>query len=120
MAEPSCPICYAPLEVRDVAPCYDCGWVPAELKHLAQGIHTYDEVQVFGETIVLCNFCQVDFWNYKPFYFNRDRDVQPGKDMLYRHTVPNPQPAKDKYCPECGHRLAFLRFLASVRAAGKS
>ena len=117
MAESNCPICYGILEVRDVTPCYDCGWHPVELEHLAQGIHTYDEVEVFGESIVLCNFCQVDFWSYKPSYFNRGREVQPGKDMLYRRTVPGPQVMKDKYCSECGQRLAFLKFLARVRSA---
>jgi hypothetical protein len=57
MAESHCPICASELEIRDVAPCFDCGWDPGELEHLADGKHTYAEVLAFGIPIVVCNFC---------------------------------------------------------------
>ncbi|MBK7976177.1 MAG: hypothetical protein IPK07_23855 [Deltaproteobacteria bacterium] len=37
MQETHGPLCFAALEVRDVAPCADCGHDPAELAHLARG-----------------------------------------------------------------------------------
>lgn len=117
MAASKCPICYAPLELRDVAPCFDCGADPAELLHLSRGLHTYDEVQTFGETIVLCNCCQEDFWSYKPAYFGLPRHVQPGRSIAFQRKIINPRVSKDHYCSECGHRLAFLQFVARVRSA---
>jgi hypothetical protein len=68
MSESNCPICYAPLEVRDVAPCWDCGADPAELGHLAAGPHKYAEFLIFDAAITLCDFCQVDFASYAPDY----------------------------------------------------
>ena len=36
-----CPICYDELEVRDCAPCHDCGWMETEIEDFKNGIHTY-------------------------------------------------------------------------------
>jgi hypothetical protein len=47
LSESHCPTCYAALETRDVAPCFDCGSDAAELDHLEQGQHTYTEVLAF-------------------------------------------------------------------------
>lgn len=117
MAETHCPICYGQLETRDVAPCYDCGHDPKELDHLAAGLHTYAVMRVFDMDIVLCNFCQVDFSSYSAGYFEKARRVGLGRGMVLVRDFPEPHPTKDKYCPTCGRRLAFLRFLAKVRAA---
>jgi hypothetical protein len=35
--------------------------------------------------------------------------------MTFVRDVLDPQPTKDKYCPSCERRLAFLWFLAQVR-----
>jgi hypothetical protein len=117
MAETHCPLCYGPLEVRDVAPCYDCGHDSKELDHLAEGRHTYAEMRVFGINIILCSFCQVDFSSYAASYFGRSQRVGLGRGMVFVRDVTATSPAKDKFCPTCGHRLAFLRFLAEARAA---
>lgn len=117
MHVPKCPLCYAPLEIREVAPCFDCGADPAELQHLNRGLHTYDEVRAFGETIVLCDLCQADFANYKPMYFNLPSDVKPGREVAFRRNITNPRVSKDEYCPECARRLAFLEFVSRVRSA---
>jgi hypothetical protein len=115
MAESHCPICFNALETRDVAPCYDCGHIPAELEHLAERRHSYAEFSVFGINIVLCDFCQVDFSSYDPAYFGRAHRTRLGREMVFACDVLNPSPAKDKYCANCGRRLAFLRFLAQAR-----
>lgn len=116
MAESHCPICYGPLDTREVAPCYDCGADPTELAHLAQRRHSYAEMRIFGVNIVLCNFCRVDFSSYDPTYFGLAPGTRSERDMVFVGDVLNPQPTKDKYCPNCGRRLAFLRFVAEVRA----
>lgn len=119
MSESHCPICHSELEVRDVAPCFDCGWDPTELDHLAEGKHTYTEVLAFGVPIVLCNFCLVDFSSYDPAFFNRPLRTKLGLGELVEvRAITNPSQGKDKFCPACRQRLAFLRFLTKVRASG--
>ncbi len=119
MSDSQCPICFEKLEVRDVAPCFDCGWDPTELEDLAAGEHTYIEVLAFGIPIVLCNFCLADFSSYKPAFFNRRPGAKIGlEEFVEVREISNPSPSKDKFCPTCCSRLAFLRFLAKVRATG--
>jgi hypothetical protein len=117
MSESHCPICYTPLETREVAPCYDCGHDPAELVHLAERRHTYDEIETLGARAVLCDFCQSDFSSYDPTYFGLPRGARLGRPyMQLVRTLRDPRPATDKFCPQCRHRLAFLRFVAQARA----
>lgn len=119
MSESHCPICYEALEVRDVAPCFDCGWDPLELDHLEERKHTYTEVLAFRVPIVLCDFCLVDFSSYDPAFFNRPPRTKLGLgEFVEVRALANPSRANDKFCPACRRRLAFLRFLAKVRAAG--
>ena len=115
MAESYCPICHSSLETREVAPCYDCGHDPTELQHLAEGRHTYAEMRAFGIAIVLCDFCRADFSSYDPTYFGRQKGTRLAREVIFVRDEQNLQPSKDKYCPTCGRRLAFLRFLEKVR-----
>jgi hypothetical protein len=115
MSESNCPICYGPLEVREVAPCWSCGADPVELVHLAERRHEYAEVRVLGVNIVLCSVCRLDFWSYDSTHFARGPEFRLGKDMVFVRDVLSPKPGKDKYCAHCRGRLAFLRFLAAVR-----
>ena len=119
MAETHCPVCFTELEEREVAPCYDCGDDPAELEDLRAGRHTYDEVEHLGSRAVLCDFCQADFTSYDPTYFGRKRGerVGLGHGMELVRRLENPMPVRDKVCPQCKHRLAFLRFVMEARAA---
>ena len=119
MSESHCPICHGGLEVRDVAPCFECGWDPVELDHLEERKHTYTEVLAFRVPIVLCDFCLVDFSSYDPAFFNRLRRTNLGLGEFFEvRALVNPSRGKDKFCPVCHRRLAFLRFIATVRAAG--
>ena len=111
-----CPLCYTPLEVRDVAPCCDCGAFPDELDHCRAGKHTYAEYEVFpGVRAVFCNFCDVDFGSYDQTFFGlpRGKRVDYGCMQFVRKVAP--VIGKDKYCPECRRRLAFLRFVVEAR-----
>ena len=110
-----CPVCDGPLENREVAPCFDCGDDPHELDELRRGEHTYRWYRIYGQRIVLCDFCDADFASYDPKYFGK----QPGHGWWAEfeplERVEDPQPTKDGYCPSCHRRLAFLRFLRSAR-----
>ncbi len=112
-----CPICFGPLEAIPVAPCWDCGHDSEELEHLAQGRHTYAEFTAFGALpIVLCDFCDADFGSYYAAYFGMAGERLVGNDVLgfSRSIDPQSVPHSDKYCPACGHRLAFLNFRAAA------
>jgi len=98
MPDSHCPICYGPLEVRDVAPCWNCGHDPAELDHLKAGRHKFAELRLQDAYIVLCDFCQLDFWSFDPAYFGRNPEFRPGKNLILVRDVVNPAVAKDKYC----------------------
>ena len=117
MRESHCPVCATALEVRDVAPCFECGADAGELEELAAGEHTYAELLALGEPLVLCDFCQADFTSYDPAYFNRPRGTKLGLgEFQFVRELRDPAPGKDKFCPRCNHRLAFLRFLVGVRS----
>ena len=116
MSESHCPLCYTLLETREVAPCYDCGHDPDELRQLAAGEHDYAEVEVLGARTVLCDFCQADFSSYDPTYFGRPLGTPVGREMQLVRVIRDPQPGVDKFCPTCQRRLAFLRFVAQARA----
>ena len=110
-----CPICFTPLDTVDVAPCHDCGHLPEELDHFSKGLHTYADVEVFdGLSLVLCNFCQVDFRSYDLAYFGENArlstDYLKGLVRLEGLSI-----SKDKFCSSCNHRLAFLEFVAKAR-----
>ncbi|MGV3661956.1 MAG: hypothetical protein ACO1TE_17360 [Prosthecobacter sp.] len=112
-----CPLCFATLETCEVAPCMDCGNDPQELQHCAEGKHTYAEYLIFGPlSLVLCDFCHVDFASYDPTYFGLPQKarVDPWDMSLVREVIPC-TPTFDKVCPECRRRLSFLEFVAAAR-----
>jgi hypothetical protein len=116
MPETHCPICYTALETREVAPCDACGHIARELTELAEGLHTYDEVETLGARIVLCDFCQSDFSSFDPTYFGRPTGTPLGRPHIrFMRTIRDPRPSVDKFCPQCEQRLAFLRFVVQTR-----
>jgi hypothetical protein len=113
-----CPICFGELEVRDCAPCDDCGWnVPTEIEHLNQKIHTYTTYEIYqGLRLTLCNFCAVDFASYKSEYLGFKDEKRIGFfDFNFVKKIENPEISKDKFCQECSARLKFLKFVAEIR-----
>lgn len=110
-----CPICKGKLETREVAPCYDCGHEPKELDDLASGGHDYYLVKIYGQEIVLCDFCEADFDSYDPDFLGLPEECANNYPSERISKVDNPLPGEDSYCPECGCRLAFLTFLKNVR-----
>ena len=107
------------MQERTVAPCFDCGHAESELRELAAGEHEYHHFRVFGQEIVLCDFCDADFGSYYPSHFGLPGET-PGAanyDLDLIAKVDHPQPATDFVCERCKHRLAFLTFLAAARRA---
>ena len=88
-----------------------------QIEHFRQRKHTYQRFEVFaGLELTLCNFCIVDFGSYDPTFFGLPRDSQVGFErMRFVQEAPNPTLGKDKYCPACRRRLAFLKFVAAAR-----
>jgi hypothetical protein len=117
MQETHCPICYGELEVRELAPCDDCGAKPEELEHFRQGLHTYAVYRVFQDLeLTLCNFCDVDFGSYNPEFFGLHKKSQIGYDkMSLVRRVDQPAVQLGKVCTQCGLRLTFARFVAQAR-----
>lgn len=121
--EPSlCPICSTRLEPRAVSPCFDCGHAPSELEECAQGAHRYYVYAIWGQEIVLCDFCDADFGSFYPDYFGLPAGPRQRYPLELVRRAEAPAVSRDLYCPHCKHRLAFLEFVARARAhnAGSS
>jgi hypothetical protein len=59
----------------------------------------------------------VDFGSYDPTFFGLPRGSRIGFErMRFVRDVVQPTVGKDKYCPACRRRLAFLKFVAAARS----
>ena len=115
-----CPLCYTPLEVRDVVPCWVCGHRPEEIDHALSGRHRYAEMRILGDlSAVWCDFCQVDFGSFAPQFFGLAKGSKIGFEHMYFVRSVDVHIGKDKYCPQCGYRLAFLNFVDEARRQHK-
>jgi hypothetical protein len=111
-----CPLCFSELEEKDVAPCAECGHIEGEIEHAQEGRHTFAEMRVFGGlSVVLCSFHQVDFASFQPEFLGLNSNARFGfKTMQFMREVPV-FIGKDKVCPQCNLRLAFLKFVVAAR-----
>ena len=118
MQATNCPICFSPLESREVAACMDCGHDPQELQHFRDGKHTYAEYRIFDDlSLVLCDFCHADFSSYDPTYFGLPSKTSIGLGFTTPlRDVSPPGHTFDKVCTQCQHRLAFLEFVSAARS----
>lgn len=117
MSVTHCPLCYEALEAREVGPCMDCG--SRYLNEMERvGKYTYAEYRIFGDlSLVLCNFCHLDFASYDPTFFGLPRNTRlelQARDWTFVRDV-QPSITKDKCCVHCGYRLPFLEFVARAR-----
>lgn len=122
MSETHCPLCYTALEVADVAPCMQCGNFPDEIEHALAGKHIYAEVRIFSDlSLVLCDFCQVDFGSMSPEFLGLPGDTRIGYEkMQFSNAIEDVHIIKDKVCPQCQHRLPFLLFVQQARELSES
>jgi hypothetical protein len=112
-----CPLCFTKLQVRDVAPCAECGHLPEEIAHALAGKHKYAEMRICNAlTVILCDYCQVDFGSHDADFLGLSGKKRIGfGEMVFVRAIENIHIGKDKYCHQCGYRLAFLDFIARVR-----
>jgi hypothetical protein len=113
-----CPICYTELEVRECAPCHDCGWnIPTEIDHWKEHKHTYATYAVYaGFRLNLCNFCLFDFGSYRPEFFGLPAEERFNMNKFeFIRQLHHPQLELDKFCPTCSMRLKFLKFVQAIR-----
>lgn len=115
----SCPRCHSPLETRDCTACHDCGANEVVLAQLKENTQQYNCYEVNGLRINLCNFCVVDFGSYKSDFLGLPKGKRLGFEQFNFVKAIEPVPEKDLFCTECGHRLAFLKFVAAFREGNK-
>jgi hypothetical protein len=117
MQEVQCPLCFSLLEVRDVAPCDECGGSFNEIEDFRQGKHKYRQYEIFPPLrLTLCNFCDVDFGSWDPAFFGLPGRARIGYQYFrFIGEIENPVLSKDRFCPACGFRLRFLRFVDWAR-----
>ena len=111
--ETNCPLCSRALDVRKVAPCFDCGHSEDALIDLEVGFHDYHTYSVFDREVVLCDRCAEGFDSYRPEYFGadaQDYEVVRGRRLMA------PKAQLDGVCGHCRHRVAFVEFLIAARA----
>ncbi len=116
-----CPICNSDMASIEVAPCYDCGHSKEEITELKNDEHEYYLYEIFGEKIILCDFCDADFDSYYPEYFGLLKDLpQEYPFDQNRLKIEDAEVKTDYYCKKCQRRLAFLNFLKTVREKNKN
>lgn len=117
-----CPLCSSPLTGRNVAPCEQCGGEFESLDQFRTGEQTYHLVRVLnGKELVLCTGCMLNFGYIDPEFLGVPAGTPYGfESMEVLREITTPGARADQYCPECGYRLKFLRFVKDVRthAAG--
>jgi hypothetical protein len=93
----------------------ECGADDFELDHYKE--HEYKVYEVyFGQRLILCDFCEVDFASYDPTYFGFPKGRPIGlKDWSFVREITEKELRKDKYCSNCQHRLPFLKFVEVCR-----
>ncbi len=109
------------MEIRDVAPCHDCGGERREIMHFYSKRHTYARFSFFEEEVLLCNRCTEDFSAYSPEFFGLQKKRRVGLgSSTFRPCGPATEKdlriSKDKYCSHCQMRLEFLKFILRIRS----
>src|SRR5437016_5765862 len=60
VGSPQCPVCYTPLEVRDVTPCFICGGWPEALARFDPGAAFTEFRLPRGRVLALCRDCELE------------------------------------------------------------
>lgn len=110
-----CPICSTKMTVQSVAPCYDCGHADSEIGEFERREHEYHQFELWGHSLVLCDFCDADFGSYYPEYWGLPAGPLPDYPLHLIGPLASPKISEDHVCDPCKHRLAFLNLLSAIR-----
>jgi hypothetical protein len=114
-----CPVCFGPLEVRTVTPCDICGdWRVKPEEELLEGASFAQCRLPDGQILTLCSGCLLEDFTVPGGLGNRLNLPPAPQHALHTHltlvrTIEHPELGKDKFCPACNLRLAFLKIIAS-------
>jgi hypothetical protein len=109
-----CPVCYSPLEVRDVASCFVCGGWPESVARLDPTADFAEYRLPDGQPLVLCRSCQLEEfmapggWGYRLL----PTEKLPANALHRVRGIASPRVGRDKFCASCNLRLAFLSVVA--------
>src|SRR6185369_6718279 len=118
LGQSHCPICYTPLEARDVTPCYICGGWPEVVARFDQAAEYIEFRLPMGRTLLLCRDCELEEfmvpggWGYQL----APSEKLPVNALQRKRATPKPHLARDKFCPTCNLRLAFLDVIAASQS----
>lgn len=123
MSDLQCPICFTPLEVRDGMPCYICGGWAEIVKRLDPQARFHAWRLPTGKKLILCHACELEEFMIPGGWGNRLGLSQHRLPINDLQPLPYDQPptiGKDKFCPQCNLRLAFLEIAADIYNETKS
>ncbi len=115
MGQLQCPICYSPLEIRDVSPCFVCGGWP-EIVTQFDSTAEYREFRLpDGKPITLCRPCILEEFMVDGGYGYQlfPKESLPIDALQLIRIVPDPKLIHDKFCTSCNRRLALIEILFS-------
>ncbi|MBN9524386.1 hypothetical protein J0H58_38710 [bacterium] len=121
MGQAQCPICYSPLEVRDVTPCFICGGWPEAVERFTTATEFTESRLPGGQSLVLCRGCRLedfmvaDGWGYRLV----PGETLPANGLRWVRQAEEPRLGRDKFCPTCNVRLAFAEVIASAHEAAE-
>lgn len=117
MGRLQCPICYSPLEVREVTPCFVCGGWPEVVARFDPTDSFTEYLLPSGQRLVLCRACQLEDFMVPGGWGARlvPGERLPTNGLRWVQAVQEPQRGRDKFCPVCNVRLAFAEVLADTQ-----
>ena len=117
MGQSQCPMCYSALEIRDVTPCYICGGRPESVAQFDFAVEFREFRLPDGQVIVMCWGCELgEFmvpggWGYRIAF----GEALPINALQWSRSLQASRLQKDKFCPACNLRLAFLDVVAKIQ-----
>jgi hypothetical protein len=116
MNDAQCPVCYGPLEVREVTPCFICGGWPASVARFDPNSEFVEFRLPDGRLLTLCAGCRLEEfmvsggWGYRLI----PGETLPVSALARVRDIKSPSLELDKYCKACNLRLAFAKVVSSL------
>jgi len=107
-----------PLEVRDVTPCVICGGWPERVEQFTPSANFVEWRLPSGQILDLCQACELEEFMVPGGWGCRlglDATRLPINTLTVIRNLPQPTIAKDKFCPQCNLRLAFLEIVTLAK-----